>query len=101
MSLRSVINKYESATNETKFSKADMDEVFSRIEELENDVDYWKKEYDDLSEIKDDLENKLEEKENYEGIRSLENFIWRAKLDNVYNEQLEKFIENYMRYYNA
>lgn len=34
------------------------------------------------------------------GIKDLDNFIWKLKLENLYDEKLEKFINDYMRFYN-
>lgn len=71
-----------------------------KIHELEQDVDYWQDEYDDMEKEKDKLEEQLDDQIGDEGIKSLENFIWKLKLDNLYTPELEKFIENYMKFYN-
>ena len=72
-----------------------------KIEELENDVDYWQSEYNDMEKIKDEIESQLEDQIGSEGIKSLENFIWKLKINNLYTPELENFINDYyMRYYN-
>ena len=72
-----------------------------RIEELEEDLKDTQLENDELSEENDKLESQLEEQIGSEGIKSLENFIWKLKLDNLYTPELESFINNYyMRYHN-
>ena len=72
-----------------------------KIEELENDVDYWQNEYNDLEEEKEKIESQLDEQIGSEGIKSLENFIWKLKLDNLYTPELETFINDYyIKYHN-
>lgn len=72
-----------------------------RIEELEEDLKDTQLENDELSEENDKLESQLEEQIGSEGIKSLENFIWKLKLDNLYTPELESFINDYyMRYHN-
>lgn len=72
-----------------------------RIEELEDDLKDAQIENDELSEENEKLESQLEEQIGSEGIKSLENFIWKLKLDNLYTPELESFINDYyMRYHN-
>lgn len=72
-----------------------------RIEELEEDLKDAQLENDKLSEENDKLESQLEDQIGEEGIKSLENFIWKLKLDNLYTPELESFINDYyMRYHN-
>lgn len=72
-----------------------------KIDQLENDVEYWQSEYNDMEEEKDKLESQLDDQIGSEGIKSLENFIWKLKLDNLYTPELETFINDYyMRYHN-
>ncbi len=72
-----------------------------RIEELEEDLKDAQLENDELSEENDKLESQLEDQIGEEGIKSLENFIWKLKLDNLYTPELESFINDYyMRYHN-
>lgn len=72
-----------------------------KIDQLENDVEYWQSEYNDMEEEKDKLESQLEDQIGSEGIKSLENFIWKLKLDNLYTPKLETFINDYyMRFHN-
>ena len=72
-----------------------------RIEELEEDLKDAQLENDELSEENDELESQLEDQIGEEGIKSLENFIWKLKLDNLYTPELESFINDYyMRYHN-
>ena len=65
-----------------------------RIEELEEDLK-------DTQLENDKLKSQLEDQIGEEGIKSLENFIWKLKLDNLYTPELESFINDYyMRYHN-
>lgn len=78
--------------------------------ELQKDRDEWKQQAESLQ---DDLESLNEaygelEEENYilnnkidtNGIYNLDYFIFRLKIDNLYSTELEKFIEDYTRFYN-
>lgn len=71
-----------------------------RIHQLEQDVDYWQKEFNDMEEEKDELDEQLAKLEEHQDIKNLEWFIWKLKLENLYTPELEKFIENYMKFYN-
>lgn len=77
-----------------------VEELENKVKELEQDVDYWIKEYNDLEEIKDDLESQIENLEIENGIKDINNFIWKLKIDNLYDPKLENFIENYLKFYN-
>jgi len=96
------IERIKTRFNENKKLDAnDIEELFEKIEELENDVAYWEKEFNDMEEMKDDLENKLDDIESVEGIKDLEEFKWQAKLDNVWKDKLEEFLDHYLKYHNA
>ena len=56
-----------------------INEKNERIEELEEDLKDAQLENDELSEENDKLESQLEEQIGSEGIKSLENFIWKLK----------------------
>lgn len=88
--------------NKTKEELIDIiKEKNERIEELEDDLKDAQLENDELSEENDKLESQLEDQIGEEGIKSLENFIWKLKLDNLYTPELESFINDYyMRYHN-
>ena len=91
--------KLESKTKEQLINL--IKEKEEKIEELENDVDYWQNEYNDLEEEKEKIESQLDEQIGSEGIKSLENFIWKLKLDNLYTPELETFINDYyIKYHN-
>ena len=83
--------------NKTKQQLIDIIEgLEEQIRDLENDVDYWQHEYDELEEINDKLET---ENDEY-GIKDLDDFIFKLKVDNLYTPELEEFIKYYLRFYN-
>ena len=78
--------------------------------ELQIDRDEWKQQAESLQDELDSLNEAYAELEeqNYEltniigtnCIYSLEDFIFRLKVDDLYTDELGKFIEDYMRFYN-
>ena len=78
--------------------------------ELQIDRDEWKQqaeslqdELDSLNEAYYELECKLAYYEDhllFNGIIDLDNFIFRAKVDGVWNEKLQQFIDYYIKYHN-
>ena len=78
--------------------------------ELEKDRDEWKQQAESLQEELDSLNEaygELEEKNyklsnniNINSIYNLDDFIFRLKVDDLYTDELRKFIEDYMRFYN-
>lgn len=61
-------------------------------------------EFNNLIDIVNDLNLAIDNAEAEENdttrIKSLDNFINRLKLDNLYSKELEEFIENYLKFYN-
>lgn len=76
----------------------ELTELQEKVEQLENDVDYWQHEYWDLEEIKEELDEELSKYSG--GIMDIDNFIWRLKLDNLYTDKLNDFINDYIKLYN-
>lgn len=76
--------------------------------ELEKDRDEWKQQAESLQEELDSLNEaygELEEKNyklsnNINSIYNLDDFIFRLKVDDLYTDELGKFIEDYRRFYN-
>lgn len=78
--------------------------------ELEKDRDEWKQQaeslqedLDSLNEAYTEMENKLYEYANNPealGIKDIDNFRFRLKVENLYTEELENFIEYYLKYHN-
>lgn len=77
-----------------------VEELEEKVQKLEQDVDYWQKEYDDMEEAKEDLDNQLADLQMKGGINDLSNFIWRLKSDGLWFDKLERFIDEYKRFYN-
>ena len=87
--------------NKTKDELIELvEELEEKVKQLENDVDYWQHEYDDMEEERDKLQEQLDDVEEYEGVKNLDNFIHRLKLENLYDDKLEKFIDEYTKFYN-
>ena len=78
--------------------------------ELQKDRDEWKEEAESLQDELDSLNEayaELEEQDyklsnnmDINSIYNLDDFIFRLKVDDLYTDELEKFIEDYMRFYN-
>ena len=71
-----------------------------KIGELENDVEYWKREYVELEEQYDQLEKELDDEEYEIRIKNKDNFIFKLKTEELYDEKIIKFIEDYLNYWN-
>ena len=74
----------------------DRDEWKQQAESLQDDLDSLNEAYTELEEINYKLSNKM----NTNSIYDLEDFIFRLKVDDLYTDELGKFIEDYMRFYN-
>lgn len=78
--------------------------------ELQKDIDEWKQQAESLQDELDSLNEAYAELEeqNYKltnnmdinSIYNLDDFIFRLKIENLYSTELDKFIEDYMRFYN-
>ena len=65
------------------FENASKDELINKINELEVELEDIKSQF-----------------ESDKCIKNLDNFILKLKVDNVYTQQMEEFINQYMRFYN-
>ena len=74
----------------------DRDEWKQQAESLQDDLDSLNEAYSELEAINYKLSNKMDTNSIYD----LEDFIFRLKIDNLYSTELEKFIEDYMIFYN-
>ena len=74
----------------------DRDEWKQQAESLQDELDSLNEAYSELEEINYKLSNKMDTNSIYD----LEDFIFRLKMDNLYSSELEKFIEDYKRFYN-
>ena len=77
--------------------------------ELEKDRDEWKQQAESLQEELDSLNEYVTELENknYElsndicgGIKDIDRFIYRLKLDDLWTDELGDFLENYLKFHN-
>ena len=74
----------------------DRDEWKQQAESLQDDLDSLNEAYSELEEINYKLTNNMD----INCIYNLDDFIFRLKVDDLYTDELEKFIEDYMRFYN-
>ena len=74
----------------------DRDEWKQQAESLQDDLDSLNEAYAELEEINYKLSNNMD----INSIYDLDDFIFRLKIENLYSTELEKFIEDYMRFYN-
>lgn len=71
----------------------DIQKIESKFEEIETLLS------EELNERIEDLKNLIDIEES-KIIKDLDNFIWKLKLENLYDEKLERFINDYMKFYN-
>lgn len=80
--------------------KQELENLQNKVEILENDVDYWQ-EYANALEIeKEELEEELKDKIDLSkvSILDIDDFKFKLKINNLLTDELEKFIENYIKY---
>ena len=77
------------------------------IERLQEEVEYWRDRYyeevERHNEKVEELQGKISELcELLEdvSIKDINHFIWLLKNDGLYNDQLDMFIEEYMKWHN-
>ena len=71
-----------------------------KINELEQHIEDLEAELLCANDELDDLREQVSKFEDYDGIKHMDNFIWRLKQDNLYSEKLEEFIKNYLKWHN-
>ena len=74
----------------------DRDEWKQQAESLQDDLDSLNEAYSELEAINYKLSNNMD----INSIYNLDDFIFRLKIENLYSSELEKFIEDYKRFYN-
>ena len=74
----------------------DRDEWKQQAESLQDELDSLNEAYAELEEINYKLSNNMD----INSIYNLDDFIFRLKIENLYSTELEKFIEDYKRFYN-
>ena len=80
--------------------KAELD---AENKELKEKVENLEDEITGLEEAYTEMEHKLYEYANNPealGIKDIDNFRFRLKVENLYTEELENFIEYYLKYHN-
>lgn len=81
-------------------TKEQLKEMQDKIEQLENDVDYWVENSNSLEIDKEQLEMEIDNlKYKLEGaILDIDNFKFKLKINGLLSSDLEKFIEDYIKY---
>lgn len=74
-------------------------DIRTKIFELENQLTSIGWDAEEALRDLQELENKLSE-ENKNSIKDINNLKRELKRDNLYTDELENFLDNYMRYYN-
>ena len=93
-------------TRKSKMTKEKLIKELERLEEengcLHDDVDYFIELSNDYYEqLKKSLEELKKEKEKKSfKINNVENFLFKLKINHLLNEELEKFIDDYLKYEN-
>ena len=80
--------------------KQKLEDLQNKVEQLENDVDYWEEYANDIAIQKEELEETLKymvEKTN-NIISDVNNFKFKLKINDLLTDDLEKFIDSYIRY---
>lgn len=68
------------------------------INKLNDDVDYWINEANEFEEQLEEANTELEDA-TY-GIKDIDNFIWKLKVNDLYTSQVKDFLNYYLKYYN-
>lgn len=96
------IEAIETKFQEIEHLQKENEELRSEILRLENDIDYWVNNSEELESRINDLEEYITELENkQEGLHDICNFKRQLEIKGLMTEQLDEFIENYMRWCNS
>ena len=68
------------------------------INKLNDDVDYWINEANEFEEQLEEANTELEDATC--GIKDIDNFIWKLKVNDLYTSQVKDFLNYYLKYYN-
>ena len=71
--------------------KKELEKQEENINKITNDLEYWMDEHSKLEHEIAEQHEKLSTK--------WDNFIWKLKSDGLYSDQLQKFIDEYVRFY--
>jgi flagellar biosynthesis chaperone FliJ len=84
--------------------KLTKEELIARCKKLQSENENLQDELDSLSDCYTEMENQLAERINaldaVDIIKDVDHFKYRLQLDNLLTQELESFIENYLRFYN-
>lgn len=89
------------------FEKLTKVELGNKYEALLIEFEDLQQRYNDLDALYGELERNASDKQvkiineaNKPKIKSLDNFIWKLKCENLYTDEMAKFIEDYLKFYN-
>lgn len=70
-----------------------------KLEELRQSFDEM---FDSINECLSEFDGELEEyeTEHYNSIKDIDNFIWELKKQDLYDEKMKNFIDEYMKWSN-
>ncbi len=76
------------------------DALLVLIKNKDNEIEKLENKIEQLEENIEELDEQLRELEIQNGIKDTDNFIWELKKNNLYTEELNTFINNYLKFYN-
>lgn len=85
-----------------EYAELDKDELIAKVIYLEDKEDELEDELRDLEDELSDYEQDCKDLEKYQkGVWiNVDDFIYRLKIDNMYDNKIEDFIEQYIKFYN-
>lgn len=88
-----IMQEYEQENNELKQALLTHKNLYEEVCKKNKELEIEKQ--DKIDKLEATIENMKED-----CILDIDNFKWQLRNDNLYSQELETFIENYMRYYN-
>ena len=85
-----------------EYAELDKGELISKVIYLEDKEEELGEELRELEDELSDYEYEFKGLEKYQDGEwvNVDNFIYRLKLENLYDDKMEKFIEDYIKWYN-
>lgn len=85
-----------------EYAELDKGELIAKVLYLEDKEEELEEELRELEDELSDYEYEFKGLEKYQEGEwiNVDNFIYRLKLENLYDDKMEKFIEDYIKWYN-
>lgn len=85
-----------------EYVELDKGELIAKVIYLEDKEEELEEELRELEDELSDYEHEFKGLEKYQEGEwfDIDNFIYRLKLENLYDDKMEKFIEDYIKWYN-